>query len=155
AVVDRVFSTTLDPMSPVVELGWPTSGPFVMGPQGVYFDTYLGVGQKILDEHHPRLQAMVRALVENDLLLRREIATDDFLAARPGCPVKTPADLASLWNGAMQARWREPEGWRAFFSASGTEAVEAAIKLAYEVAYKRFVARYGMPTFRRVQQALG
>jgi 4-aminobutyrate aminotransferase-like enzyme len=155
AVVDRLFTTTLDPTSPVVELGWPVDGPFVLGPQGVYFDGYLGVAQKVLDERHPRLEAMVKRLVESGLILRREIATDDYLVARPGCAVKTPADLAALWNDAMQARWPQPEGWRAFFSSSGTEAVEAALKLSYETAYKRFIAKHGMPVFRRVQEELG
>lgn len=155
AVQERLFSTTLAADSPVVELGWPVHGPFVRGPQGVYFDAYLGVAQKILDEHHPRFQAMVRDLLAADVLLRREIATDDYLAARPGSRVKTPADLAALWNDAMQERWPLDGGWRAFFSSSGTEAIEAAIKLCYEVAYKRFLQRFGMPTFRRVQEALG
>ena len=102
AVQERLFSTTLAPDSPVVELGWPCHGPFVLGPQGVYFDGYLGVAQKLLDEHHPRFQAMVRDLIAADVVLRREIATDDYLVARAGSRVKTPADLASLWNDAMQ-----------------------------------------------------
>ncbi len=155
AVADRLFTTTLAKDSPVVELGWPVHGPFVLGPAGVYFDGYLGVGQKLLDEHHPRFLAMVRDLTAADVLLRREIATDDYLAARPGSPVKTPVDLAALWCGTVQERWPAPEGWRAFFSSSGTEAVEAALKLVYEVAYKRFVARFGMPVLERVQAELG
>jgi 4-aminobutyrate aminotransferase-like enzyme len=155
AVQERLFSTTLAPDSPVVELGWPCHGPFVLGPQGVYFDGYLGVAQKLLDEHHPRFQAMVRDLIAADVVLRREIATDDYLVARAGSRVKTPADLASLWNDTMQERWPLEGGWRAFFSSSGTEAVEAAIKLCYEVAYKRFLERFGMPVLRRVQEALG
>src|SRR5262245_37171194 len=52
AVQERLFSTTLAPDSPVVELGWPVHGPFVAAPFGVYFDAYLGVAQKILDDHH-------------------------------------------------------------------------------------------------------
>jgi 4-aminobutyrate aminotransferase-like enzyme len=155
AVRERLFTTTLAADSPVVELGWPSHGPFVRGPQGVYFDGYLGVAQKILDEHHPRFQAMVRDLLAAGVLLRREIATDDYLAARPGSRVRTPADLATLWNATMQERWPREGGWRAFFSSSGTEAVEAAIKLCYEVAYKRFLQRFGLPVLRRVQEALG
>jgi 4-aminobutyrate aminotransferase-like enzyme len=154
-VVARLFTTTLAKDSPVVELGWPAHGPFAMSPSGVHFDAYLGVAQKVLDEHHPRLRAMVEDLLAADVLLRREIATDDFLVAREGSAVKTPVDLAALWNSVMQERWPSPSGWRAFFSSSGTEAIEAALKLSYETAYKRFVARFGMPTFERVQEALG
>ena len=155
AVKARLFTTTLAVDSPVVELGWPTHGPFVLGPSGVYFDGYLGVAQKLLDEHHPRFTKMVADLTAADVLLRREIATDDFLVAREGSPVKTPTDLATLWNATMQARWARPDGWRAFFSSSGTEAVEAALKLAYEVAYKRFLAAFGHDTFAAVQTELG
>ena len=151
----RLYTTTLAPDSPVVELGWPVHGPFVASPAGTYFDAYLGVGQKVLDEHHPRFLAMVRDLTAADVLLRREIATDDYLTARPGTGVKTPVDLARLWDGALQERWPRPDGWRAFFSSSGTEANEAAIKLASEVAYKRFVQRFGFETLARVQSELG
>ena len=152
---ERLYTTTLAPDSPVVELGDPVHGPFVASPAGTYFDSYLGVGQKLLDEHHPRFQQMVRDLTAADVLLRREIATDDFLTAREGSGVKTPVDLARLWDGALQERWPRPDGWRAFFSSSGTEANEAAIKLVCEVAYKRFVARFGFETLARVQAELG
>jgi 4-aminobutyrate aminotransferase-like enzyme len=152
---ERLYTTTLAPDSPVVELGRPVHGPFVSSAAGTYFDSYLGVGQKLFDEHHPRFQQMVRDLVAADVLLRREIATDDYLTVAPDSPVKTPIDLAARWDEALQARWRRPDGWRAFFSSSGTEAVEAAIKLASEVAYKRFLARFGGEVFARVQQELG
>ena len=152
---ERLFTTTLAGDSPVVELGWPVHGPFVLAPFGTYFDGYLGVAQKVLDETHPRFTAMLEHLRAAGVLLRREIATDDFLVARSGSNVRTPNDLAGLWGEAMQARWPEPSGWRAFFSSSGTEAIEAALKLAFEVAYKRFVARFGMDVFRGVQAALG
>ena len=151
----RLFTTTLASDSPVVEMGWPVHGPFVLAPFGTYFDGYLGVAQKVLDESHPRFTAMLETLGAAGVLLRREIATDDFLVAKSGSGVKTPNDLAALWDGALQARWPQPSGWRAFFSASGTEAVEAALKLAFEVAYKRFLERFGMGVFREVQAALG
>lgn len=152
---ERLLPTTLDPESPVVDLAWPTHGPFVLSPHGTYYDTYLGVAMKLLDQHHPRFTAMVQALTDADLLLRREIATDDYLATPGEGDVKTPADLAELWNRALDERWRVPGGWKAFFSASGTEAVEAALKLCYEVAYKGFLGRHGAATFRQVQQELG
>src|SRR5205085_11353069 len=63
--------------------------------------------------------------------------------------------LAALWNATMQERWPREDGWRAFFSSSGTEAIEAALKLAYETAYKRFVAKFGPATFAKVQAELG
>lgn len=155
ATNERIFTTTLAKDSPVVEMGWPVHGPFVKAPFGTYFDGYLGVAQKVLDEQHPRFLAMVETVRTAGVLLRREIATDDFLTSRHGSGVKTPTDLASLWNGVLQERWPLPEGWRAFFSSSGTEAVEAALKLCHEVAYKRFVEKHGMETFRKVQEALG
>src|SRR5438105_2021424 len=81
AVAARLFTTTLVSDSPVVELGWPVHGPFALGPSGVHFDGYLGVAQKLLDEHHPRFLRMVADLTAADVLLRREIATDDYLVA--------------------------------------------------------------------------
>ena len=152
---ERLLPTTLDPDSPVVTLGWPAHGPFVLSPHGTYLDTYLGVAMKVLDEHHPRFKAMVESLLDADALLRREIATDDFVDVPPDGDVKTPADLADLWNRALTERWSVPGGWKAFFSASGTEAIEAALKLCHEVAYKGFLKRHGAETFRRLQQELG
>ena len=150
-----ILPTTLPGDAPVVHLGWPTHGPFVRGPQGVYFDAYLGVAQKVLDEHHPRFRRMLDALDEQGLLLRREIATDDYLAATEAEGVKTPRDLAALWAGALQARWARPGGWKAFFSSSGAEAIEAALKILCQRAYKRFVERFGIDVLRRVAVELG
>lgn len=150
-----LLPSTLDHDGPVVELGWPTHGPWVAAPQGTYYDAYLGVAQKLLDQHHPRFEAMVQGLLASDCLLRREIATDDYLVARDPAQVKTPADLAARWGSAMSARWSQPQGWSAFFSSSGAEAIEAALKLCYEVAYKRFLQRHGLETLQRVMRELG
>lgn len=146
----RLLPTTLPADAPVIHLGWPTHGPFVMAPHGVYFDGYLGVAQKVLDERHVRFRRMLEDLSEAGLLLRREIATDDYLDGDTEGRIKTPLELAGLWAGALQARWAHPAGWQAFFSSSGAEAVEAALKIAHQHAYKRFVAAFGIDTLRAV-----
>ncbi len=152
---EALLPTTLPTGAPVVHLGWPTHGPFVMGPQGTYFDGYLAVAQKLIDEHHPRFRAMLDLLDGQGLLLRREIATDDYVAATEAEGVRTPRDLAAAWGAAMQARFARPEGWKAFFSSSGAEAVEAALKTTFQRATKRFVARLGIDMLRRVSAELG
>jgi 4-aminobutyrate aminotransferase-like enzyme len=152
---ERLFPTTHDEDSPVLELDWPIHGPFALTPRGVVFDAYHGVAQRLLDPHNPRFARMVKDLLASDLLLRREIATDDYLAVTSGGAVRTPADLGELWDRTMRARWPDPAGYRVFLSASGAEAIEAALKLSHVTAYKRFVARFGMDVFRKVQAALG
>jgi 4-aminobutyrate aminotransferase-like enzyme len=152
---ERLLPTTTDATSPVVALDWPIHGPFVLSPHGTYFDAYHGVAQRVLDPHHPRFRRMVDDLVDLDLILRREIATDDYLALGPDSPAKTPADLGAAWDQAMKERWPRPGGYRLFLSASGAESIEAALKLSYLAAYKRFVERFGMATFREVAHALG
>jgi 4-aminobutyrate aminotransferase-like enzyme len=151
----HLFPTTLASDAPVLDLGFPVHGPFVDSPHGVYFDSYLAVAQKILDERHPRFLRMLDDLGEAGVLLRREIATDDFLAPDPERRVKTPADLARLWADAASARWPIPGGYRVFFSSSGAESVEAAIKISTQAAYKRFLGRHGAETFAKVQSELG
>ena len=152
---DKLFPTTLPGDAPVIELGWPTHGPFVSAPHGTYFDTYLAVAQKLLDENHPRFRQMLTDLDAAGAMLRREIVTDDFLAADPEGRVKTPTDLATLWTSAMDARWQREGGYRCFFSSSGAEAIEAGCKLAFLSAYKRFLQRHGASQFARVQEELG
>jgi 4-aminobutyrate aminotransferase-like enzyme len=153
SVRERLFTTTIPADAPVVDVASVTHGPFVATPRGVVFDAYLGVAQKVLDDRHPRFLAMLDDLRDAGALLRREIATDDYVVGSSDGRVKGPADLAALWDGAMRERFGG--AWRAFLSSSGTEAVEAAIKLACETAYKRFLERFGMDVFRRVQAELG
>lgn len=151
----RLLPTTLEADAPVVHLGWPTHGPFVLAPHGTYFDTYLGVAQKVLDQHHPNFKRMLEDLEDGDAMLRREIATDDYLAVDPASGVKTPHDLAQLWSKAVAERWPHEAGYEPFFSSSGAEAVEAALKLCFQVAYKRFLEKFGRKVFEKVQAELG
>jgi 4-aminobutyrate aminotransferase len=152
---EGLLPTTHDALGPVLHLDWPIHGPFAASPHGVTFDAYHGVAQRVLDPHHPRFRKMLTDLAEEDLLLRREIATDDFLAVPPESAAKGPAELAALWDATMRERWPRPGGYRLFLSSSGAEAIEAALKVCYQAAYKRFVARFGHETLRRLQGELG
>jgi 4-aminobutyrate aminotransferase len=152
----EVLPNTLDPDSPVVELGWPTSGHYAMSSRGVEIDLMLGVAQKIVDERHPTIVRDVERLAELGLLVRREIATDDYLRAAPHCSgVHTTADLAALLNRAAGQAYPSSGPWKSFFTNSGTEAIEACMKLAYEVKYKRFLEKHGAAVLARVMAELG
>jgi 4-aminobutyrate aminotransferase-like enzyme len=152
----EVLPNTLDPDSPVVELGWPTSGHYVMSSRGVEFDAMLGVAQKLIDDHHPALTAAVQRLAELGLLVRREIATDDYLRAAPHAEgVRTTSDLAALVNKAAALAYPGSGAWKTFFTNSGTESLEACLKLAYEVKYKRFLEKHGAATLAKVMAELG
>ncbi len=150
-----LLPTTLPDDAPVLHMDWPTHGPFVLAPHGTYLDAYLAVAQKVLDEHHPNFKKMLLNLEDAGVMLRREIVTDDYVTASSESGVKTPRDLARLWTDAVRARWPRPQGHEAFFSASGAEAVEASLKICYQVAYKRFLETHGADTFAKVQAELG
>ena len=152
-----IFPTTVSPDSPVIELGWPQAGHYVRCEAGTYFDGYLGVAQKLFDEHHPRYRRMLEQLAKNDLLLRREINTDDFFSARRGAEgIVTPQQLAKLVaTEAARAFPAAVAPWRVFFSNSGTEAIEAALKIACRVAHGRLLEKYGEKTEAELMRQLG
>jgi 4-aminobutyrate aminotransferase-like enzyme len=151
-----LFPNTLAPDSPVVELGWPLSGSFVRCAAGVYLDMYLGVGQKLLDPNHAAIRAALEPLLRLDLLTRREINTDDFLVSAEGCEgLRTPQDLASLAGSLAAEAFPGTGPWKCFLSNSGTEAVEAGVKIAWQVRYKRFLEAHGFDVLERVARDLG
>ncbi len=155
---ELIFPNTLAKDSPVVELGWPMSGPFVLCGAGVYMDLYLAVAQKLLDPAHPRLREAMKPLLEDGLLLllQREINTDDFLVAAEGVEgLRTPQDLAALCTSVAAKSYPGTGAWKAFFSNSGTEAIEAAVKIAWQVKYKRFLEKHGFEMLERVAKDLG
>lgn len=151
-----VFQSTLDPDSPVIELGWPSAGHYVMDSRGVHFDLYLGVAQRLVDDAHPAITRALSALDRYGLFVRREINTDDFLTVAPHAEgVHTPQALASLLGGALAKSFPGTGSWRSFFTNSGTESVEACLKLACQVRYKRFLEAHGEATLARVMAELG
>ena len=140
----------------MLELGYPQAGHYVRCEAGIYFDAYLGVAQRLIDEAHPAFQAMLRTLRDHGLLLRREINTDDYLAVRRGVEgVKTPQELAALVNRATERAFPEAGRFRTFFSNSGAEAIEAGMKLAQRVAHSRLLARYGTEVEAELMRQLG
>ena len=156
AYAQRLMPTTLVGDSPVLDLSWPATGMFVASPAGTYLDLYQGVAQKLVDEHHPALQGALAGLVASGLALRREIATDDYLAlAQPLSGVRLPHELAGLACGLVERSFPGLGSTRAFLSNSGAEAGEAAIKLAQLHAYRRFLRRHGAATWERLMRDLG
>jgi 4-aminobutyrate aminotransferase-like enzyme len=151
----QIFPNTIDPGCPVVDLSYPTAGMFVGSPAGTYLDLYQGVAQKLVDEHHPRLTGTVTKLVETGLILRREINTDDFLAMSQAVDgLHTSQELAALINGLTQKSLPGMGTVRTFFSNSGAEAGEAAIKLAQLHTYRRFLKVHGEQVFARLMEDL-
>jgi 4-aminobutyrate aminotransferase-like enzyme len=152
----QVFPNTLSPSCPVVDLSYPVAGMFVDSPAGVYLDLYQGVAQKLIDEQHPKLRARVKALAESGLAFRREINTDDFLTMSERIDgLNLPQELAALMNGLTRDAFPGMGACRTFFSNSGAEAGEAAIKLSQLHAYRRFLGRWGADVLARVMQDLG
>jgi 4-aminobutyrate aminotransferase-like enzyme len=152
----RMFLTTHDDDSPVLELGYPTAGSYVACGEGVYYDAMLGCAQKLFDDNHPYLRDAVAALLENGLLLRREINTDDFLVQADGLDdVHTPQDLAELIHNATKERFPSREGWKIFLCNSGAEANEASIKLAMLVKWRKLEEKYGRRNVERLMDQLG
>lgn len=144
--------TTLPAGAPVIELDRPATGVYVASRRGVYLDLYQGVAQRLFDDE--RVRPALQPLIDSGLLLRREINTDDYLGfAPPG--VKLPSDLAAIVLGEARREIPRPGGYRLFFSNSGTEAVEAGLKAATLVRYRRFLEQHGADAWAGVCRELG
>ena len=142
--------------SPAIDFSYPVAGMFVSSAVGTYLDLYQGVAQKLVCEHNPAYGKSIRALAENGLTFRREINTDDFVFfSKPIDHVHTPQELAMLVNGLTEKAFPKAGPFRCFFSNSGAEAGEAAIKLAMLHRYREFVRKHGEDVLSRVMHDLG
>ena len=150
----HLFPTTLRRQAPVIDISLPLAGHYFGLPDGVGFDAYLGVGQRLIDEAHPRIHAMIEQLVQRHLLLRRETATNDYMVAAPDSAIATPQELARLVAGEAGRSFPSMAPFRAYFSSSGAEAIEAGMKLACIDAHARLIRRYGWEGEARLMEAL-
>ena len=66
-----------------------------------------------------------------------------------------PQELAHLANSLVQDRFPRAGGYKTFLSNSGTEAIEAGLKLATLSRYRIFIEKYGSEVFDRVCSQLG
>jgi 4-aminobutyrate aminotransferase-like enzyme len=143
AHLGEIMPSTLEDVSPVLDLSCPVAGMFVDSPNGTYMDLYQAVAQKLVDEQHPVFQSTTKALLDQGLIFRREINTDDYeMFSTPVEGVHTPQELAALINRLTAASLPAMGRTRCFFSNSGAEAGEASLKLAMLHCYRRFLRKY-------------
>jgi 4-aminobutyrate aminotransferase-like enzyme len=150
----RLFPTTLRKQAPVVDIGLPVAGHYFGTGGGAGFDAYLGVGQRLIDEAHPRIVSMVQDLIASSTLLRRETATNDYLIADSQSGLVTPVMLADLITSEAEAAFPQRGPYLAYLSSSGAEAIEAGMKLACLDVHGRLIAKHGHEVEAELMQQL-
>nr|VFJ66781.1 MAG: Acetylornithine/succinyldiaminopimelate/putrescine aminotransferase [Candidatus Kentron sp. FW] len=154
-IYSSLIQSTLRGGAPNIDLSDPISGHYIYNKHGILFDGYLGVAQRLIDENHPNFRKMIASLVSGHALLRREAATNEFITNSNGdLLIRTPSDFAILIENLANKEFLKGP-YRAFFSSSGSEAVEAAIKLACRHKYISLKSRYGTPIIDRLMDVLG
>jgi 4-aminobutyrate aminotransferase-like enzyme len=154
-VYSSLLPSTLRGSAPVINLDDPIAGHYMYHREGVLFDSYLGVGQRLIDESHPRLVSLTRRLIRSRALFRREAATNDFLVSHPNDGLATPQKLSDLVRGLAGKAFPAKAPYRCFFSSSGSEAIEAAIKVACRQCHHRLLLRYGHDVEKKLMGVLG
>ena len=154
-IYSSLIQSTLRGGAPNIDLSDPISGHYIYNKHGVLFDGCLGVAQRLIDENHPNYNKMISSLISGHALLRREAATNEFIT-NSSCDliIRTPSDFAILIENLATKEFSN-RPYRAFFSSSGSEAVEAAIKLACRYKYGTLKSKYGIKIIDRLMDVLG
>lgn len=153
-VYDQFFPNTLSRKAPIIDVSLPCTGHYYCSYNGVYFDADIGVGQKLIDDQHPNIKNMIKLLSENNMLVRRESITNDVMIARPESDVKTPQDLSNLITGIANNAFPKSSPYKSYFSNSGAEAIEAAIKLACRKTHHNLIQKYGYNFEKKLMEDL-
>lgn len=150
-VYSTLLPSTLRGSAPVVNLANPIAGHYIYDEKGILFDSYLGVGQRLIDEQHPRLASLLDKLLQYKAFFRREAATNEFIVCDSDeAGLATPQEYSRLVCGLAQKAFRVKGPYLCFFSSSGSESVEAGIKIACRHCHHQIIQRYGYGTERKI-----
>ena len=150
-----LLPTTLRRSAPVIDITRPLAGHYFDTHRGICFDAYLGVGQRLLDEAHPRIQEMLMSLLAYRAILRRESTTNDILVADGSSGIITPQILGSLLTNLAARAFPENGSYSIYLCSSGAEAIEASMKIACRFIHTRMVDVYGSDIEARVMSEFG
>lgn len=142
-IYNQFFPNTLSRKAPIMDISLPYTGHYYYSYNGIYFDADIGVGQKLIDDQHPNIKKMVENLINANVIARRESITNDIMISIPESDIKTPQDLSALITGLANNAFPKIAPYKAFFSSSGAEAIEAAIKIACRNTHHKLIRLYG------------
>ncbi len=154
-IVSKLFPTTLSKKSAVIDISLPYAGHYYCSKGGIYFDADIGVGQKLLDDHHPEIEKMIKRLLKCNALVRRESITNDVLICDKDSGLITPQALSELYINEANRAFSKSAPFKAYFSSSGALAVESAMKIAYRYKHYQLVSKYGYDFERKLMNDLG
>lgn len=153
-IYNNFFPNTLSKNAPILDISKPYSGHYFYSYNGIYFDADIGVGQKLIDDQHPNIIKMLQTLIKANVLARRESVTNDIMISAPESGIKTPQDLAELITGVANKSFPKIAPYKAYFSSSGAEAIEAAIKIACRKAHQQIIKKYGYEFEKKIMNQL-
>ncbi len=152
-IIKSMFSTTLRKGAPTIDISMPYSGHYYMLEGNILFDGYLGVGQRLLDDNHPCFIETLHKLITHNVILRKEISTNDFVYSSG--VIKTPQDVTELYTKEASRAFPKKAPYKAYLSSSGSEAIEASIKMASLYAHFKLIKKYGYDFEKKIMKQLG
>lgn len=154
-VYDSLLPSTLRGSAPITDISEPSTGHYFSSPKGVYFDAYVGVGQRLVDENHPNFKKMISKLIENNALLRREVSTNDFIISSSESGIITPQQLAKLVIRSTSSSFPNANPYKVYFSSSGSSAIESSMKIACRYIHAQIINNYGYELEAKLMSQFG